>query len=138
MNKTFLIAWVAVFVAWMAGSFVVHGLLLNDYYAQLPNLFRTETETQALSHFMLIGHIIMAGAFVWIYQRGINSRAWLGQGLRFGIAIALLAPIPSYMIYYVVQPMTGALVVGQAIGDSLLVIVLAVLTAFISRNTRPG
>ena len=38
MNKKFLISWVVIFVVWMAGSFVVHGVLLGDGYAQLPNL----------------------------------------------------------------------------------------------------
>jgi len=30
MNKTFVIAWIVLFVLWMAGSFVVHAVLLND------------------------------------------------------------------------------------------------------------
>src|SRR3954467_858136 len=39
MNRKFLLAWLAVFVTWMAGSFIVHGTLLHDDYAALPNLF---------------------------------------------------------------------------------------------------
>ena len=46
MNKKFFIAWIVVFVAWMAGSFVVHGVLLHDDYLRLPNLFRTEADAQ--------------------------------------------------------------------------------------------
>ena len=44
MNKKFLISWVVVFVAWMVGSFVVHGVLLHDGYTALANLFRTEED----------------------------------------------------------------------------------------------
>lgn len=134
MDKKFAISWAIVFVAWMAGSFVVHGAMLSGAYAELPNLFRTETETQSYMHFMLIAHVIMAGAFVWIYQRGAEAKPWLMQGLRFGVAIALLAPIPTYMIYYVVQPLPVQLVVGQIVGDGLLVVVLGVIVAFLYKD----
>ena len=134
MNKKFLISWVVAFVVWMAGSFAVHGAWLSSSYAQLPVLFRTETDTQGLMHFMLIAHILMAGAFVWIYQRGHEAKPWFPQGLRFGIAIAILAPIPTYMIYYVVQPLPASLSINQAIGDSALVIVVALVTAFLNRS----
>ncbi len=134
MNKKFFISWAIVFVAWMAGSFVVHAVLLADGYAGLPNLFRPDEESQQYFHFMLIAHIIMAGAFVWIYQRGLGDDPWLIQGLRYGIAIALLAPIPTYMIYYVVQPMPGNHVVMQMIYDGLLVLILGTVVAFLNQE----
>ena len=133
MNKKFLVSWAIVFVLWMVGSFVVHGMLLNDMYGGLPNLFRTEEATQGLTHYMLIAHVLMAGAFVWIYQRGREDKPWLQQGLRYGIAIAVLAPIPTYMIYYVVQPMPESLAVSQAVGDSVLVVILGAVTAFLNK-----
>lgn len=122
----------------MAGSFLVHGILLNDGYAQLPNLYRTEDDSASLMPFMLLAHVIMAGAFVWIYRRGAENKPWLAQGLRYGIVIALLAPIPTYMIYYVVQPLPAELVVQQALYDSLLVIVLGMITAAINKPAAPA
>lgn len=135
MNKKFLISWAVVFVLWMAGSFAVHGAWLSGLYAQFPNLYRTESDTQQLFHLMLIAHIIMAGAFVWIYQRGAENKPWLAQGVRFGIAIALLAVVPTYTIYYVVQPMPGNLAVQQIIGDGILVLLLGAVVAFLNRST---
>ena len=44
MNKKLIIAWIVIFVAWMCGSFVVHGVLLHDEYARLTNLFRPEAD----------------------------------------------------------------------------------------------
>jgi hypothetical protein len=85
-------------------------------------------------HFMLLAHVIMAAAFVWIYQRGREAKPWLQQGLRYGIAIALLAPIPMFMIYYVVQPTPAALAIKQAIGDSVILLVLGVLVAFLNKD----
>jgi hypothetical protein len=134
MNKKFLISWLIVFVVWMAGSFVVHGMLLNASYAELPNLFRTEEESGRLMHLMLLAHIVMAAAFVWIYDRGCEPKPWLAQGLRFGAAIALLGPIPMYTIYYVVQPLTKQLAVGQIFYESLLVLILGIAVAFLYRD----
>jgi hypothetical protein len=65
MNKRFLLAWLVVFVAWMAGSFVVHGALLHGEYSQLPNLFRSDAEAEAYLPLMLLAHVIMAAAGAW-------------------------------------------------------------------------
>jgi hypothetical protein len=133
MDRKFFIAWIVVFVVWMAGSFVVHGILLNSGYAQLPNLFRTEDEAGQYMYLMLLAHVVMAGAFVWIYQRGAEDKPWFAQGVRFGVAIALLATVPMYTIYYVVQPMPGNFVVQQILYDSVLVVILGVVAAFLNK-----
>ena len=134
MNKNFVISWVAVFVVWMILSFVVHGAWLGETYAGMTHIMRPEEEQMGLFHFMILAHVIMAGAFVWIYQRGQEDKPWLPQGLRFGIAVALLAPIPVYIIYNTVQQMTGALAVQQIIGDSATLLVVGIVVAFLSRN----
>ena len=134
MNKKFLISWVAVFVVWMVGSFLVHGLWLSPTYESMTNMMRPMEEQEAMMHFMLIAHIMMAGAFVWIYERGNEDKPWMQQGLRFGIAIAVLAPIPTFMIYYTVQQTPGMLAVQQSIGDSVVVIAVALVAAFLSRS----
>lgn len=134
MNKTFFIAWVAIFVAWMIGSFIVHGTLLKEDYAKLPNLFRPEAEAQQYFPLMILAHVILSGAFAWIYARGAEAKPWLPQGLRFGVAVALLTVVPTYIIYYVVQPMPGAHVVRQIAYDGILMILLGVLVAFLHRG----
>ena len=134
MNKKFFIAWVAIFVIWMLGSFVVHGLLLNADYTKLQTMFRAEADAQQYFPFMLLAHVILAGAFVWIYARGAEAKPWLAQGLRFGVAVALLTVIPTYMIYYVVQPMPGMLVVKQSLFDGVLQLLLGAAVAFLYRD----
>lgn len=134
MNKKFLISWVVIFIVWMVGSFVVHGVLLGaDYANAQPNLMRAEAEQQSLFHWMVLAHAIMAGAFVWIYNRGNEDKPWMQQGIRFGIAVALLAAVPVYMIYYVVQPTAGMIAVKQTIFDSILVVILGIVVAFMNK-----
>jgi len=133
MNKQFLIAWVVIFVAWFLGSYVVHGVLLHDDYARLQNLFRSESEAQAFFPLMILAHVILSGAFVWIYSRGVEAKPWPAQGIRFGLAIAFLTVVPMYLIYYVVQPMPGATVAKQIVFDGILMLILGVVAAFVYR-----
>ena len=134
MNKKFILTWIVVFVLWMVGSFIVHGTLLHDDYAKLSNLFRSESDAQQYFPLMILAHVILAGAFSWIYIRGHEAKPWLPQGLRFGLAVALLTVIPSYTIYYVVQPMAGMTVVKQTGFDSILLLVLGAAAAFMNRG----
>lgn len=141
MKKQFLSTWVMVFVLWMLGSYVVHGALLHDDYAALTGLFRTEADSQQHFPFMILAHVVLAGSFTWIYIRGHEDKPWLPQGLRFGLAVALLTAVPTYTIYYVVQPMPGTTVVKQIVLDSILMLVLGVAAAFMNRGrarTQPA
>jgi hypothetical protein len=136
MNKKFLLAWLVVFIAWMVGSLIVHGALLHQDYAALPNLFRTEADAQGHFPLMILAHVILAGAFVWIYSRGVEDTPRLPQGIRFGVAVALLTIVPTYMIYYVVQPMPGTMVAKQIVYDGILIVLLGVIVAFLYRRPR--
>ena len=135
MNRRFLIAWLLLFVAWYIGSFVVHGLLLHGDYEQLAGrLFRTPDEARPYFPLMVVAHLLMAGAFVWIYARGIEPKPWAGQGLRYGAAIAALMIVPLYLIYFVVQPMPASTVLKQIVYETVLVLLLGLLTAYVYRQ----
>jgi hypothetical protein len=133
MSKKFIIAWIVLFVAWFLGSFVVHGLLLRSDYMQLANLFRTEGDEQKYFPLMILAHVILSGALVWIYARGAEAKPWLAQGVRFGVAVALLTAVPTYTIYFVVQPMPGDVVIKQIVYDSILMIILGMIVAWLYR-----
>ncbi len=134
MNKRFFIAWSAVFVAWMAGDFLIHGPLLNADYMQLQKLYRTQEETRQYFPWMILAHVLQAGAFTWIYARGTEAKPWVAQGVRYGVAVALLAMVPGYLVYYVVQPLTGELVTKQIIFSSILMVVLGMIVAWFYRE----
>jgi len=134
MNKKLIIAWIVLFVAWLAGSFLVHGVLLHPDYVLLTNLFRPDADQQQFFVLMLLAHVMLSGAFVWIYARGVEAKPWLAQGVRFGIAIALLTVVPTYLIYFVVQPMPADVVVKQVIFDGLLMMILGMIVAWLYRD----
>jgi len=137
VTKKFMVAWVVVFIAWFMGSFVVHGVLLHADYMQVPTLFRMNDDAHVFFPLMSLAYLPLSGAFVWIYARGIAPRPWLGQGLRYGMAIALLATVPNDIIAYTVQPLPGLMVIKQIIFESILVVLLGVIVAWLYR-ARPA
>jgi hypothetical protein len=137
VKNRFIVAWLVVFVAWFLGSFVVHGLLLNSDYAQLSTLMRSETDAHRYFPLMLLAHVSLSGAFVWIYARGVEARSWVGQGLRFGLAVALLTTVPTYLIYFVIQPMPWNLVAKQIVFEGILMLILGLIVAALYRRAGP-
>ena len=135
MNKKFVIAWIALFVAWLLGDFVIHAALLRSDYLLLTNLYRTEGDQQKYFPWMILAHVFMSGALVWIYTRGTEAKPWVAQGVRFGLAIALLTVVPTYLIYFVVQPMPGDVVTKQILFESVLMVILGMIVGWLYRST---
>ena len=133
MNKKFLVAWLVMFILYFAFGFIVHGVLLHDDYLA-TNIMRPEDQQQQLMVWMIVAHVMLAGAFTWIYARGVENKPWLGQGLRYGLAVAFLAVIPLYLIYYVVQPLPSDLVVKQVVFDTIATLILGSVVAFLYRG----
>jgi hypothetical protein len=133
MNKKFWISFVAMFVMAMAIGMLVHGMLLHDEYRKLGSLMRSETEAQKLFGLMILAHVLIALGFTWIYVKGKEARPWLGQGLRYGLAVAVMMTIPTYLIYYVVMPFPSDLVAQQVVFDTLGIIAMGVVLAWINR-----
>ncbi|HEV2022044.1 MAG TPA: DUF1761 family protein [Terriglobales bacterium] len=132
--KKFFLAFVVVSVAGFALSFVIHGLLLHEDYSKLPNLLRTEQDAQGYFHFMIVANVLYSLALVWIYAQGVSDKPWFGQGVRFGLAVWLLTAVPTYLIYYAVQPWPVE-VIYKSIGfDLVRITVIGVLVAAIYRK----
>lgn len=104
MSKRLLIHSVVVFLAFSLYGFVVHGILLEDTYAQQPGLWRSEAETEALMHWIFIAYALMAVVFAMMFAKGYEDRG-LGEGLRFGLLTGVLIGAVN-LIFYAVQPST--------------------------------
>ena len=136
MNKRFLISVVALLVTSMVLGLVVHGMLLGADYARLvpSGLFRSHEDSQQYFVWMLLAHVLIAIGFTWVYRAGRDSRPWLSQGVRFGLAIAVLATIPGYLIYFAVQPLPMSLVVKQIVFDTVAMVILGIVAAAVNRD----
>ena len=134
MNKTFVWSVVAMFIVSMILGFVIHGMLLGGEYAKLMSLFRTPEDSQRHFPYMLLAHVFMAIGWTWIYRMGRENKPWMGQGIRFGIAVAVLTTIPGYLIYFAAQPMPSDMVALQIVYDTIGCVIMGIVVAAVNRD----
>ena len=133
MDKRFWISGVVMTIATALLGFVVHGLLLaSDYTALVGTVMRSQEQANGMMHWMLLADACIGFAMTWIYRQGIGAKATLGQGVRFGIAVAFLTVIPQFLIYWVVMNLPAGLVHKQLVFDSVRMVLLGVLVAYLN------
>ena len=135
---TFVISAAVLAVLSLVLGGAVHAWLLGPEYAKLTTLFRPPQDHQGYFAYMILAHVALAIGFTWIYRQGRERKPFLGQGIRFGLAVAILAVVPMYLIYYAVQPLPGALVVKQIVFDSICMVLLGIVAAWINQRDLPA
>ena len=133
MSWRFVVSIVVAFVMLFLLGWLVHGTWLASDYARLPNLMRPMPEVWNRFPLMLLAQLLSAVGFTWIYLKGKEAKPWLPQGIRYGIAVALLATIPVNLVHYVVMPFPPELVLKQASLDVVTVILMGIVVAWINR-----
>jgi hypothetical protein len=132
MTRKCIVSAAVMFVMAWALSFVVHGLLLAPDYAATAGM-RPPAEAQKIIYWIIIAQAIFGAAFAWVYYQGKEDKPWLAQGIRFGIAVALLTVVPTYLIYHVVTPIALAVVIKQIVFDTIRVVLMGIVLAWINR-----
>ena len=139
MDKRFWICGILVSIAAMLLDFLVHGLLLQgDYNALVDSgIMRNQADAGHYMPYMLAAHLLIGFGLTWLYRKGVDTgRPNLGQGLRFGAAVAVMSTIPGYLIYYAVQPLPAALVHKQMILSTIAMLLLGVLLAWLNPGRK--
>jgi hypothetical protein len=134
LMRKYLAASALVFVVTSLLNFVVHGVLLKPFYQQTPQLMRAEADANSHAMFLMVGFFFFTLGFVWIYARGVESKPWAGQGLRFGFAVWLIASVSRYFIYYAIQPWPMRVVELQMAYELIVSLILGVTVAFVYRT----
>lgn len=133
MNKPRLvITIVVIFVVATFTGFFIHGMWLKQDYMPVASLYRPDDQIKM--PFILISYLAFAIGSVWLYAHGVEDKPWIGQGIRFGIAMWLVLAVPSFLIAYAVQPMPLILTVKQLMSEAVNKILLGLITALIYRR----
>jgi hypothetical protein len=122
---------VVVFIVANIFGFLIHAVLLKSAYMPIAGYYRPMGEEKML--FICLAYLSFAIGSVWVYAKGVENKSWLGQGIRFGIAMWLILAVPSFLIAYAVQPVPGILVVKQVLFEGADKILLGILTAALYR-----
>ena len=134
MNKQFLISAVVLFIASMTFDFVVHGLLLEQDYKMQPALMRSDADAQRHFPAMLLAHAFIAVGVTAIYRRGREAgKPWPGQGLRFGLWFTVASCVPTFLIYYAVQPTGLLLMVKQVCFGGIATVLTGLVVAALNK-----
>lgn len=129
--KKVAVAIVVACVFVMATDYLIHGVWLDPVYKTTPDSWRFDYQMQEKMWIMWVGRLLMAVMFVYIYLRGVENKPWLGQGLRYGLLISLLAVIPYTLSNYVVYRVTYDLAIKWMAVGTVQTILLGILVALI-------
>jgi hypothetical protein len=122
---------IVVFIVANIFGFLIHAILLKTDYLPIAGYYRPRGQEKML--FISLAYLSFAIGSVWVYARGVENKSWLGQGIRFGIAMWLILAVPSFLIAYAVQPVPTMLMVKQVLFEGADKILLGVLTAALYR-----
>lgn len=130
-TKKFLLTVVVVFVVAYLAGFLIHAVLLGPDYMAIAGQYRPVGQEKLL--WICLAYLGFAIGSVWVYTKGVENKPWLGQGVRFGIAMWLILAVPSFFIAYAVQPVPMTLMVKQVLFEGVDKIVLGIITAVLYR-----
>jgi len=130
MKRT-LGAIVAAFVLYTGTGYLIHEVLLKGAYVASAEVWRTQDAMNHKIWVMLLAQLIFCVGAVWIYQRGVEKKSWIGQGIRYGILLSLVSPVPGFMMNYFVLPVHHRLALHWILGGIGQMILVALVIAVI-------
>ena len=132
MDKRYWICGTVVSFAALLLSFLIHGVLLASDYSALAHEYRDARDGARQLPWVLLAHALLGFAMTWIFSQGFtHGRHTLRQGLRFGLAMALVAAIPGCLLAYAAQPLPAGFIVRQAALGTVAMLLLGVLLAWL-------
>jgi hypothetical protein len=137
MNWRFTASVIVIFMMLFLLGWLVHDVLLRADYDRIRQLMRPPDEVRGRILYIFLAQLCTAAAFVWMYRRGREDRHWLGQGLRYAMAVALLATVPINLVQYAAMPFPLDFTLKRMCYDVASVALLGVVVAWINRG-MPG
>lgn len=135
MKKT-LLGTLAGFVVLVVGRYLLHGIILASTYAELGDLMRAPADFMHRMWAVQLANLAFAHAATHIYQRGLESKAWLGQGFRYGVLVAMATAVPNSLIQYAVYPIGHRLAVHWILGEGVIAILMCLAIAAVCQPEK--
>lgn len=135
--KNKILAVVAGFFVQLIGLYVIHSIWLAQDYVATASLWLPMETRYARGWATLLGTFIYVIGVLWIYTRGVQSKSWFGQGLRFGFMLALITIVYDSSAAWNMMPVPGSLIVKWILGEGLLSIILSLVIAALCQPKSP-
>jgi hypothetical protein len=134
MVKRIVLAVLAVFVAWSAIDFVIHGVLLAQTYQDTAQLWRPMEQMKM--GLMRVVVLIAATVFVCLYACFVGKKS-VATAVKFGLLFGLGAGISMGYGTYAVQPIPYKIAITWFLGTVVETTVAGLLTGLIVKESAP-
>ena len=130
MTKRSLWALLAIFIAWSAMDFVLHGVLLMSSYEETAPLWRPMPEMKmGLINFTVL---VSAFIFVYVYYRFFAEKT-LGAAVKWGVLFGVSAGFSMGIGIYAVMPIPESMSMAWVFGTIAEGLVGGLLLGLIAR-----
>lgn len=117
----FIAGGLAIFLIFTVCDFIIHNIILADYYMSIINIWRPDM--MSLMWIMYLCTFIFSFLLMFIFIKGYEDRGIM-EGVRFGIMMFLITTGIGSVYQYVVYPLPLSLVI-QWLGYGLAEFILA-------------
>ena len=135
MNKTFWIGFIVVYIVWQVIGFLVHGIMLQDTYTSMWQVFRAESEMNSMMWMMYLSSALYLLLFCYIFTKGYEGKG-VGEGIRYGLLMGLFMAIPMSLDQYVIYPITSNLAVIWFVGGVISFVIAGAVFAAIYKSSE--
>ena len=130
--KKYGLAVVVTFVSMFLLGFLLHGVLLGATYKMAPaGMLRAEPRIP----YIALGYLLFAMAACWVYAYGVENKPWLGQGVRYGLALAAMGAFMPNFVGFAVAPWPREIAIRATLADFVIMLVAGVCIAGIYRGS---
>ena len=130
--KRFVLAIIAVFVAWSAMDYLIHEVILKSIYQDTAELWRPVDEMKMGLMFLVTA--VVAVVFACLYCSLVSPKS-LAAGLKYGLLFGIATGVPMGFGTYCFTPIPLTLAWGWFIGSLVRAIVAGAIVAAIITTT---
>ncbi len=105
-SKRFILASIAVFILIQAIDWLVHGVIMSGWYAEIAGLWRADM--MDLMWVMVLGSLFFSFMFVLIFIKGYEGKGIM-EGIRYGLYVGLLIMVSGSLGQYAMYPIPLAM-----------------------------
>lgn len=133
--QRYVIGSIAVFVFLLIIELIFHKVLLIGCYDEYTQTIRPGFLNSWYAIWLFLGYLIFAFGFCFVFTKGYENKG-IGEGIRYGLYIAIAFVVSSSLIGYAVCAIPLKLIVAWIIGYPIIMILAGIIIAAIYRPRR--
>lgn len=135
-TNRYILASLAVALFIFLYGWVVHGILLADFWAEQLVEGSMRPQGEEVMWAIVVSCLLQGLALGFIFVKGYQSKG-IAEGVRFGLLIAWFI-VAIYFLQYALSPMTMTAMVTGMITDGVMYLLCGVILAALYKETPVG